>query len=225
MLTRRRCTMVAAAVLLGAMGVAAWPDTANAGKTPPPPNFGGAILYTAQNQIWAMNGDGSGKQAVTPPSIGGVPSSVDHGGHTWWLAARDVPGGGFYPGTTAPEQELYVFRTNSLGELATIQLTSLLTAGTNGRGIVPGAVSWSNDGADSFVSFSGYDIGSATSYVFRADIHFPTAGAPSIDAPVPIVASPPGASPIHWSPDGQNFVYAVNGRGLWVYHLGDERQR
>ncbi len=223
MLTRRRCTMAAAGFLLGLLGIAVFLPTPAAGKPPdPPPNFGGSICYSYQSQIWAMNGDGSGKQAVTPASVGGVPSSADHGGHTWWLCSQVVPGGGFYPGTTAPERELYVFRTNSQNVVQSAKLTDLLTAGTNGLGIVPeDSVSWSNDATDSFVSFVGLDVGSWTAHVYRAHISFPVDGTDPFlsEAPQPIFDVPHWSTRFHWSPDGLSIVYA--GSGLWVYHLGD----
>lgn len=235
MLTRRRCTMIAVAVLLGLVGLTAFLHTATAGKTPPP-NFGGSICYSYAGQIWAMNGDGSGKHPVTPPSSWGIPSAIDHFGddgytHTWWLCSQVVPGGGTYPDGRA-QRELYVFRThyvNGVWQIQWVQLTDLLNAGIAPRD----SVSWSNDGLDTFVSFAGHDFNQGRSFVYRAAISFSAGAMPRLaESPWPLVEVSPWVMgvPFHWSPDALSLVYGgqfglslydLEGTPTWIHSGGD----
>jgi hypothetical protein len=217
MLTRR-WAIVCASALVALLGLAVLLNTGNAAKPAPPPNFGGSICYSS-NQIWAMNGDGSANRAVTaqaPYDAWGnrpPPSNIDHNGHTWWLWKNTVTE---LDGTT--HVELSAFRTvlDPTGAPVDSVWVPLQTASA-GVGF-RSSVSWSNDGADSFVSFVSYDGTLDKYFLCRAATSF-AAGPPAAGPPQRVIEVPSDITPFHWSPDGGSVVFVNN--GLWGYHVGD----
>ena len=156
------------AVVLGACSPT-WAQKGGKTNTPPP----GAILFRYANEV--LSCDGNGNNLTIERSGGGPPGSENwlvvgaavsnlryQDGARWWLA-RIHDGTRFYdyvdtngqPRST-PQYELYAYRrigpnvTNPTNQF--IRLTDFLADGIFVGSI--GDVAWSNDGEDSFVSFS-----------------------------------------------------------------------
>lgn len=222
--TLRWSVLLAAAVVGAAM---LWEGLVSAKPpapppTPPPP---GSICFWNPGPpaaCWAMNGDGSGKHALTPPDFFGVPTNTDHGGHTWWLCMEADPDGGYYPGSTNPVLELYLVLADSQSITYSVQLTNLGPGGITPACYEQARASWSNDLDDSFVSFIGWDRAQSKYFLYRAHIAFPNTGDPFLlEEPAPILEVPSRETAFHWSPDGNKLVYEGTSAspGINVYDL------
>jgi len=126
----------------------------------------GTIYYVYGSDIWGMKADGSSKSLALPGYGDGypvLPSSLVYGAdrHRLWLGVDTVPGQ-FYPLyddpslNTGEQSELFAYRRNPAGGVQKIQITDLFPWIMVSND--PGRVQWSNDGADSFVSFKAVDL-------------------------------------------------------------------
>ena len=119
----------------------------------------GTIYFLFPEDVWSMKADGSGKFPASPDHYSAAPTTLVYGNdrHRLWLDTGTIPGQ-FYPYYPDPSQntterrELFAYRSTPAGEVQKVQITNLFP------GIrVDGYCQWSNDGADSFVSFKGFD--------------------------------------------------------------------
>lgn len=169
--------------------------------------------------VIGMNSDGSSKfQAL--PSFGDIransidgsewvePSVLEYGTlpsgapDRWFIYFSEV---GYVPGVGAPIREL--FAANGAGDI--VQLTDV-TANTD---MLPGGYPrWSNDGFDSFISFTSDDADGAHLWILNvtvADFTSPdwVPVVPGDDRLQQVFSVPNGGSHHDWSPDGAEVVY------------------
>lgn len=161
LIARSKSRLIVLAALLAAAvlsrDVVAGKPGGGGGPVPP-----GTIYYADganYPDIWGMKADGTGKALALPGGHGDAPSSLVYGGdrHRLWLGSETIPGQ-FYPYYSDPAQnttervELFAYRCTPTGAIQKVQLTDLFP------GIQPmDHCEWSNDGADSFISFKGID--------------------------------------------------------------------
>jgi len=163
------------------------------GGTPTPPPAG-TIFFGHEDAIWAMKGDGSGKQFIMMPPFNtvGSPSRLVYGDDPyldrWWLTAEPVLDGNGDPlvydllfdatgdnvfiigtgweayrddgtqWTNWPQEEIFAVRPLPDGSFVKVQVTSLFgSASFASLSASVAGIRWSHDGADSFLSFVGYD--------------------------------------------------------------------
>lgn len=140
-------------------------------KVPPP----GTVYFVQGNpsQVWAMNGDGTSRQAIFPSGISGVPSGLVYGSDPQldrlWLVA--VPNGAVYnvylgnQTGTIPHYDLYCLRRmpgGSVNDYDALQLTDFHGA------LIVAETMWSGDGQDSFSAFTADDITAAWDEIRQA---------------------------------------------------------
>jgi len=206
---------------------------AEAGKPKPPatPPAPGRVFLSVANaaepdyfDILQMRADGTGLEVAIPAALWNtspygmpVPSNLRYNGEHWWLQVEEIHNGQTYP-WGALRRELVVFQpfVDGQGNVTRfpITLTNLFE-----RGIVPfvnqvgvQSTRWSNDNADTFVSFVGaYATESGLEpglYVFRIPVVFDATGNPSADlSAIDASRIPLGQfREYDWSPDGTSIV-------------------
>lgn len=155
------------------------------GDDPASPVPDGVVYFEYQQDIWAMNPDGTGKTVVLPSGSWpvnwepGDPSSLRYGADQvhdrWFLVRREadnpqlidfvIDENGDVSQTDVPyEWELYAAKPDATaqGGFRWVRLTSTfgeIFIGPNDD------LRWSNDGFDSFISFEGHDISAAMSFL------------------------------------------------------------
>lgn len=226
------------AALIYAQAVAGKPakPPGGGGGTPPgtiyfqdhAPGFSGPIGVP---QIFGMKLDGSGRFQALPDGVYAQPSNGTYGddAHRWWLTVADIS-----DDPDVIRRELYAVCPDSTDptdpdKLTWVQLTDFFDPMGEGEFIAidPGSfrcwVRWSNDGADTFVSFKGHDNRDDTDNIYRLPVKgtdlellygdFPPYGPD--DPELEVVLTMPKEDGIQikslynftWSPDGNDLAF------------------
>ncbi len=231
---RNSCHWIVALVVFALIGslfglpVAKTAPKGGGGGGPVPP---GKIIYSYNGGVWEMNGDGSGKTAVSGYASG-HPTRSTYNGHRWWI--RTINGELW----ATPDGATFLQVTN-----AQIQDhgDGTMTVVWFEDGWFDARPTWSN-GGDSFMSMQGWQwtqfssdpVGGGPMWDLSQGIYVIPASAAELEAryqvnePGPallqsqlqVVVSSAGhiggnLAVHHWSPDGTKVVY---GWGLEVGH-------
>lgn len=133
-------------------------------SNPPVVAAPGTIYFDLGGSLWRMNADGSNKTSLGV-SVG-VPSQQTYGGIRWWLERRSTPDvydRVVYPDGTVttnfPHRDLYAVGTIGGTIVAQVRLTDFYGGFlVHGHAGAADVAWWSNDGADSFITFGGTNL-------------------------------------------------------------------
>ncbi|MHB8953715.1 MAG: hypothetical protein ACYC4U_12155 [Pirellulaceae bacterium] len=219
-------------ILMLVLGFVVSPLEAEKPKPPAPPPAPGYIFFSVANtaepqysDILQMRADGTGLEVAIPAALWKttpygmpIPSNLRYNGEHWWLQVEEINDGQKYP-WGALRRELVVFQAIDDGQGNVTRLPLILT-NLFDLGIVPfvnqvgvQTTRWSNDNADTFVSFVGAyatETGIAPGlYVFQVPVIFDATGFPSADlSTIDASRIPLGQfREYEWSPDGMSIVY------------------
>jgi len=122
-----------AGLFLGTLALAGKPGGGGGGGGS---TSGGTIYYSDLVQIYSMNSDGTGKQAL-PIARNGVPSRLLHGGRRWFVVSEQIPGETTPEGF--PRWELFAVRDDGGGKVQltndpTLQISNWMTQWMPGEG-------------------------------------------------------------------------------------------